>query len=183
MNLFFFLRWLWILSTFIVCVTIAIGLTFLLAPRSMKLSNTLVDLYPYNITYIYDINNETIGINIFFEEKFHIQNDNFYEVHMKNLTLELNRISHLTSPQIAYDRNVPIAPRSSIDLVVKVKYIMYTVNDAYAGLCIKGIINELFALITTTFSFSTLWNSSEEATVKSTQYLYCTLNDFVKKNS
>ncbi len=166
-------RWLWILSTFIVCLIIATTLTFLLAPRVISVSSSQSDLHPYNITNIYTPDNVTIGKNIFFEEIYEIYNANFFEVKMINLTLELNRISHLVAPQITYVKDLPLKPREKTNVSVSVKYIMYSETDPYVDLCDRGVINELFALVTTTFQFSTLWSKDVEAQVKATQYLYC----------
>ena len=112
-------------------------------------------------------------MNIFFQEVFEIHNANFFEVKMKNLTLELNRISHLVAPQITYVKDSPLKARSSTNVNVSVKYIMYAETDPYVNLCIESVINELFALVTTTFQFSTLWSSDLEVQLKNTQYLYC----------
>jgi hypothetical protein len=165
--------WLWILSTFIVCLVIASTLTFLLAPRTISISNKLVDLHPFNITKITDPDNNTIGINLSFQEIFEIHNANFFQVKMKNLTLELNRISHLVAPKIIYNKDTPIDARESTNVSVNVTYIMYSETDPYVDLCDKGVINELFALMTTTFQFSTLWSADVEVQLKNTQYLYC----------
>lgn len=172
--------WLWILSTFIVCLIIASTLTFILAPRNITISNKLVDLHPFNITVIKDADNETIGMDLFFQEIFQVKNNNYFEVHMKNLTLELNRISHLVAPTISYDKNKSLKPRDSTEVIVNIKYPMYTEQDPYVDLCIKEIINELFALITTTFSFTTLWTNDLEVQIKNTQYLYCTNSSILK---
>jgi len=166
-------RWLWILSTFIVCLIIASTLTFLLAPRIISVSTRKVDIHPYNISNIVNPDNITIGKNIFFEEVYEIYNGNFFQIKMKNLTLELNRVSHLVAPQITYQKDSPLKPRESTNVSVKVKYIMYSETDPYVDLCDHGIINELFALITTTFQFDTLWSSDVEVQLKTTQYLYC----------
>lgn len=171
--------WLWILMTFIACLLVAFILTFILAPRNISISNSLVDLHPYNISIISNFENQTVGMNIFFEETFHIQNYNFFQVTMKNLTLELNRISHLVAPQISYPKNFPLKPRERTEVIVKVKYIMYSETDPYVDLCTREVINELFALITTTFSFTTLWTSGLEVQTKNTQYLYCTNSSIV----
>lgn len=168
-------RWLWILSTFIVCLIIASTLTFLLAPRNISITNKSLDLHPYNITLIPNFDNTTtIGMNLFFEEVFEIHNSNFFHVKMKNLTLELNRISHLVAPQITYEKDFPLNARESTEVLVKMKYTMYTDTDPYVELCINHVINELFALVTTTFQFSTLWTNNVEIQIKNTQYLYCT---------
>lgn len=167
-------RWLWILSTFIVCLIVAGSLTFTLAPRSISISSKLTDLHPFNITDIVDFENNTIGINIFFLETYEITNNNYYVVHMKNLTLEVNRVSHVTAPQIKYEKETPLKPRSTTEVTVEVKYVMYKETDVYVDLCLKEIVNELFALMTATFSFTTLWSNDLEVQLKSTQYIYCT---------
>lgn len=166
--------WLWILSTFIVCLIIAGSLTFTLAPRNISIISSKQDLHPINITDIVDFENKTIGINIFFLETYEITNNNYYVVHMKNLTLEVNRISHVTAPQIKYEKETPLKPRSTTEVSVEVKYVMYKETDVYVDLCLKEIVNELFALMTATFSFTTLWSNDLEVQLKSTQYIYCT---------
>lgn len=165
--------WLWILSTFIVCLIIASTLTFLLAPRTISITNKQVDLHPFNITQITDSDNATVGLSLSFMEIFEIHNANFFRVKMKNLTLELNRISHLVAPKIAYTKDFPLDARESTNVTVNVTYIMYADSDPYVDLCNTGVINELFALITTTFQFSTLWSGDLEVQLKNTQYLYC----------
>lgn len=174
--------WLWILCTVIVCLLIASALIFILAPRNIYIQNKLIDLHPYNISLQKDFDNRTIGLNIFFEETYEVTNNNYYEVHMSNLTLELNRISRLTAPKISYTKNLPLKPRSSTEVVVKVSYLMYAQTDPYVKLCLDEVINELFALVTTTFSFNTLWNNRLEVQAKNTQYLYCTNSSIVHRH-
>ncbi len=167
-------RWLWILSTFIVCLIIASILTFTLAPRNISISTKLSDLHPFNISHIENYENKTIGLCIFFNDTFEVTNSNYFEVHMKNLTLEINRISHVTAPQIKYVKDLPLKPRSRTEVTVEVKYMMYAETDVYVDLCIKNIVNELFSLMTATFSFTTLWSNDLQVQLKSTQYIYCT---------
>lgn len=93
---------------------------------------------------------------------------------MANVTLELNRIAHLTNPELSYEKNIALSPRDTTDIKVKVKYVMYGETDPYVDLCSKGVINELFALISSTFSFKTLWTNGLDIQVKVTQYLFCT---------
>lgn len=93
---------------------------------------------------------------------------------MENVTLELNRIAHLTNPELTYEKNIAIAPRDTTDVKVQVKYTMYGETDPYVDLCSKGVINQLFALVSSTFSFKTLWTNGVNIQVKDTQYLYCT---------
>lgn len=174
--------WLWILSTFIVCLVIAATLTFILAPRNISIVNRLVELHPYNLSLIKNYDNKTTGLNIFFEETYEVTNNNFFTVHMVNLTLELNRISHMTAPKISYEKNLPLKPRKSTQVPVKIQYVMYSETDPYVDLCMREVINELFALVTTTFSFNTLWNNGMEIQIKNTQYLYCTNSSIVHKH-
>ena len=48
-------------------------------PRSIEITNDIVNVEPYNITYIMGVNATTVlGIEIFFNENFKIQNNNFY---------------------------------------------------------------------------------------------------------
>lgn len=127
--------WLWILSTFIICSFVAIALTFLFVPRTIYITNDLVNVEPYNVTFITGLNSTKIfGIEIYFNEQYKIQNDNFYQVKMNNLTLELTRISHITTPDLYYDKDVPISPRSSRIINIKVRYIMFMEDDPYTGL-------------------------------------------------
>jgi hypothetical protein len=166
--------WLWIILTIILCGSLATLLTFLLVPRAITVSNDIVNVKPYNITYLTGQNStRIIGMAILFNEQYVIQNSNFYNIKMSNLTLELTRINVVTEPELIYNQNEPIPPRSSVTINVKVKYIMYKEDDPYAELCINNIINQLFTLITTTFSFSAIWNTYQESHLKSIQYLTC----------
>lgn len=148
-------------------------MTFLLAPRSVLIKNDSTNLKPYDYTYIKDKNTTIIGIILYFDEQYEIVNLNYYAVRMNNLTLQLNRNSYVSLPKLNYLKNVQIPARSSLILDVKVKYILYTLNDPYAGLCINGVLNDLFTLITTSFSFSTLWNSDYLVSMNQVQYLSC----------
>ena len=155
---------------------VAVLVTYLIAPRSVAVVNNLVNIQPYNITPIQDTSGQTIGITLYFEEQFNIKNDNFYDIKMRNLTLQINRNSHVTLPKILYTKDLTITRRTSIVLVVKVKYMMYSMidqNDPYADLCVKGVINELFSLISTSFAFSTLWTNNEQAYINNVQYIFC----------
>lgn len=126
--------WLWILITIIFCSMIAITITFLFVPRTIHIKNEILNVEPYNITFINEFNStKIIGIEIDFDEQYVIQNDNFYPIEMNNLTLELTRISHVTTPDLDYERNVAIAPRKSKIIDVRVKYVMYIQNDPYTG--------------------------------------------------
>lgn len=171
--------WLWILSTFIVCLLIAGALTYFLAPRNLHISSDLTEIHPYNITYIRNSRNKTVGLDIYFEEKFIVKNDNFFKAEMKNMTVQLNRISHLTAPQIIYQKNLPINSRDNTEVTVKVKYNMFGESDPYVDLCDKSIINNLFVLISASLSFSTLWNGAQEVQLQKTQYLYCTNSSII----
>ena len=126
--------WLWILITIIFCSMIAITVTFLFVPRTIIIKNEIVNVEPYNISFITEFNStKIIGIEIDFIEQYLIQNDNFYPIKMNNISLELTRISHITTPDLDYDQNVAISPRKSKLINVRVKYVMYTQNDPYTG--------------------------------------------------
>lgn len=150
-------------------------IAFLLAPRSVIITNNLTYLRPYNISFISD-NSDTdtiIGMILYFDEVYTIENKNYYQIKIQDLLLQLNRNSHVVLPQIEYEKNAVIVGRSTHQYVVKVKYIFYTLNDPYASLCIRGILNELFSLISTSFSFSTIWTKSQQFDVSNLQYIYC----------
>lgn len=163
----------WILSTLFICILIVIMLVFWLSPRKIIISAVKSDVHPYNFSLITDKNSTTLGIILEFEEIYRIKNENYYSVTMKNLSLQLNRNSHITLPKIAYIKDYSISARASVDFSVYVKYIMYTLNDPYAGLCITGVLNNLFCLISSSFTFSTLWDSSLLQDTSKIQYIYC----------
>lgn len=165
--------WIWILITFLLCFIASFGIYFFLSPRSIDIKSIYQNVKPYNITYIRDTNSTTVGLIIDFNEKYSITNKNFYSVHMKNVTLQLNRNSRVTLPKLSYRKNVEIGARQNQTINVKVKYILYTLNDPYVQLCINEVLNDLFTLVSTYFSFSTLWNNDERYFIDSMQYIYC----------
>lgn len=159
--------------TFSVCIIIVILLVLWLSPRKIIISAVKSDVHPYNFTLITDKNSSTLGIILEFEEMFQIKNENFYSVTMKNLSLQLNRNSHITLPKISYTKDYVLPARANVNFSVLVKYIMYSLNDPYAGLCITGVLNNLFCLISSSFTFSTLWDSSLLQDTSKIQYIYC----------
>jgi hypothetical protein len=103
-------------------------------PRSIVITNDLVNVEPYNITYIMGNNaSKVLGIEIYFIENYKIQNNNFFSIKMNNLTLEVTRISKVSSPDLIYEKNVFLQPKSTNIVNVKVKYTMYSQDDPYAG--------------------------------------------------
>lgn len=148
-------------------------LVFWLSPRKIIISVVKSDVHPYNFSLITDKNSTTLGITLDFEEIFRIKNENYFTVTLKKMSLQLNRNSHITLPKISYTKDYSIPARASVDLSVYVKYIMYTLNDPYAGLCITGVLNNLFCLITSSITFSTLWDSSLLQDTSKIQYIYC----------
>ena len=52
---------------------------------------------------------------------------------MNNLTLDVTRISKVNSPDLIYEKNFVLQPKSSTIVNVKVKYTMYSEDDPYAG--------------------------------------------------
>ncbi|RNA30055.1 transmembrane protein -like [Brachionus plicatilis] len=165
--------WLWMLLTLSICIVIVILLVFWLSPRKIIISAVKSDVYPYNFTLITDKNSTTLGIILEFEEVFRIKNENYFSVSLKNLSLQLNRNSHITLPKISYTKDFVLPSRANVDFSVFVKYIMYSLNDPYAGLCITGVLNNLFCLISSSFTFSTLWDSSMLQDTSRIQYIYC----------
>lgn len=164
------------MGTFLVCLSIASFLTFILAPRSIQFNNDITYLKPYNVSYITDHNSTVTGMILYFNEVYNIQNNNYYEIKITSLTLQLNRNSHVVLPQISYEKDFVIPGRSKKNFEIKVKYIFYTLNDPYASLCIRGVLNELFSLISTSFSFSTIWTKTEQFDTSNVQYIYCSNN-------
>lgn len=155
------------------CLLVASFISFLMAPRSVAITNQITYLKPYNTSYITDHNSTIIGMILYFDEMYTIENKNYYEIKISEVVLQLNRNSHVVLPQIEYDKDTLVAGRSNRQFLIKVRYIFYTLNDPYASLCIRGVINELFSLITSSFSFSTIWTKSQQYDVSSVQYLYC----------
>jgi hypothetical protein len=147
---------------------------FFLAPRNIRVTNYSTRIKPYNITYLYDEQNRTEGMIIEFEERFNIINQNYYSVSLRNITLELNRNSRVVLPKLAYTKDAPILPRSNDTVDVKVKYVLYVIDDPLIRFCIDNDIRDLFTFVSTYFSFATLWNNDERYFVDNMQYIYCT---------
>lgn len=167
--------------TIALCFLTVSLLTFLLAPRSISIKNGLTNLKPDNLSIIYDHNSTIIGMILYFDEIYTVENNNFYSIKLNTLSLQLNRNSHLIMPMISYKNDETIGPRVTKQVEVKVKYIMYTLNDPYASLCIRGVLNELFTLVSSSFSFSTLWTNNEQDAISNVQYIYCS-NSSISSN-
>lgn len=165
--------WMWTLGTFLICLVSASIVAFLLAPRSVSIVNQVTDLKPYNISYITSQNGTIMGMVLYFDETYLIDNNNFYEIRITNLVLQLNRNSHVVLPQINFEHNAVVSGRTKRNFVVNVRYIFYTLNDPYASLCIRGVIDELFTLISASFTFSNIWTKSQQYDTSDVQYLFC----------
>ena len=159
-----------------------IAIFFFLSPRSIKITNSSTHIKPYNITYIQAHNGTSaiIGIILDFEESFSIENPNFYTVYMRNVSLQLNRNSRILLPKLSYTKGLPIERRGNDTFQLKVKYTLSILNDPYVQLCINNIIDDLFTLVSSAFSFSTLWSNDETYMTESMQYLFCTNNSALR---
>jgi hypothetical protein len=164
-----------------VCLLLAVLFSFLFAPRDLEVTNDQVDLPAYNLTRIYDLNNQTIGLMISFKDSFFIENNNYFGVKLKNVQLEINRNSHSIEPKIKYNENMMIQARHRDLVIIFVNYTIYSDDDPYATFCTNGLIRNLFSLIKTTFTFSTIWSANLQAHVNTMQYIGCNL-DFIKHN-
>ncbi len=56
---------------------------------------------------------------------------------------------------------------------IYVEYAIYVKNDAYASFCIAHLVESLFSFISVTFTYSTLWSSTSQARIDSSQYIVC----------
>ena len=162
------------MATFLLCLIISFAVFFFLLPRSIQITSQQTHIRPYNLTYIRDLSNSsTTGVIILFEETYMVKNHNFYSVTMKNLTLQLNRNSRVSLPQLSYKQNMRVSARGSETIHIKIKYSLYTLYDPYVDLCINNVISDLFTMVSTYFSFSTLWTSDQRFIVDTMQYIYC----------
>jgi hypothetical protein len=169
-----FQRWLWVLITIGICLSLGFIVSFFLAPRSIQVSNDLKILMPYKIEYVNDVNSSAkIGIILYFEERYSIKNNNYFSIIVHNMNMQIERNSHVITPELEYAKDVIIPRRSTQLFSVKIKYAMYAVDDPYAYLCINGFLNNLFSLISTTFVYSSLWNVDEQISLSSIQYINC----------
>ena len=161
------------------CLLVAVLFSYLFAPRDLSVVNDQVDLPAYNLTKISDSNNQTIGLMISFKDSFFIENNNYFAIKLKSVQLEINRNSHSIEPKISYDENMTIQARRRDLVTIFVNYTIYSQDDPYASFCTNGLIRNLFSLIKTTFTFSTIWSANLQAHVNTMQYIGCNL-EFVK---
>ena len=108
-----FKSWLWILGTVLVCLLSASTILFVLAPRSVEITNKMSYLRPYNMSYITDHNSTVIGMILYFDEIYSIDNKNFYDIKIIDVALQLNRNSHVVLPQIENDKDGFVGGRST----------------------------------------------------------------------
>ena len=158
----------------VACIILALVSCYLLAPREITLQNNLVTLKPTNITYINDIvTNNTIGLIINFNTQYEVHNKNFFQVSLQSLLLDINRNSHSTQPKLTYQKETKIAPRSIGSVRIGITYAIYSNYDPYANLCLSGSLNDLFSMISATFSFATLWTNNQQSRIDVMQYIVC----------
>lgn len=167
------LRWLWILITIIGCLSLAVLFSYLFAPRELTVTNDQTEVPAHNLTRIHDQNNQTIGLMISFKENFFIENNNYFGIKLKNVQFEINRNSHSIEPKIKFEENMNIQARRRELVILSVDYTIYSEDDPYANFCIDGLIRNLFSLIKTTFTFSTIWSANLQAHVNTMQYIGC----------
>lgn len=165
--------WLWVLITFIVCIVASSVSIVLLAPREISIKNDYTSLKPKNISLLKGPTNDTIGLQINFTTQYEIYNKNFFDIKLRNILFDINRNGDVTRPIISYQKNFTISARKNVSFSINVSYTMYTDNDPYAQLCISHTINDLFSLITSTFTFTTLWSSNQQFRLDSMQYIVC----------
>jgi LEA14-like dessication related protein len=168
--------WLWVLITFVVCIIVSSVLIALLAPREISIKNDLTLLKPKNVSLLKGPSNDTIGLQINFTTQYDIYNENYFDIKLRNILFDINRNGDVTRPSISYEKNFTIEARKNISFSIHVSYAMYTDDDPYAQLCITHTINNLFSLITSTFTFSTLWSSNQQFRIDSMQYIVCVKN-------
>ncbi len=159
--------------TIVICILLGAIIVLILAPRPIKSLNDQMYVDPYNISLIKDENKTMIGFTLTFEESFELINSNYYSIQMRNLTLQIDRDSRRILPKLFYQKGFEIPALSTRVLKVKVMYSMYLLDDPYAGLCAQGLLNNLFSLVSTSFSFSTLWNLNEQINLNTLQYVSC----------
>ena len=166
-------RWLWILLTVIACSLAAVLFSYLFAPRELTVSTDLAELPAYNLTRIYGLNNQTIGLLITFKDNFFIENNNYFAIKLKNIQFEINRNSHSIEPKIMYNENLAIKARHRELVNIIVDYPIYSEDDPYANFCLDGLIKNLFSLIKATFTFSTIWSANLQTHMSAMQYIGC----------
>lgn len=148
----------------------------MLAPRELNLTSNLTYLNAINLTKISNNDNETIGIKILFKDSFFIQNNNYFSINLKTIELKINRNSLSIVPQITYKNDLVINARTKQLIDIYVYYSIYTNDDPYANFCMSGLIKNLFSLIETTITFSTLWSSNYQTHLSTMQYISCNEN-------
>lgn len=152
---------------------------FLVSPRrivldrTIKLNAGLNYISPFNVSVIKDRNSNVIGKIYHFTEQFTIQNDNFYPIKLNRVEMKLHRDTHVNYPHISHCESTSISAKSSKNIELNVKFILYEANDEYARWCVRNQINQFMTLVTSSFSFSTLWNSQEQMSLTSLQFLKC----------
>ena len=115
------------------CILIGAVLIFIFIPRDIQITNNITYISPYNVTYIKnDVNGSILGLIIYFNENFIINNENFYSVEITDLELEITTGKDTINPEISYEK-AKISPRTTSQLFVKIKYTMFVEDDQYAG--------------------------------------------------
>ena len=159
---------------FLLVTTILTGIYFF-SPRKIEVSTKLEYMEPFEYNFIKDKNSSTIGMILYFEEKFSIKNFNFYKINLRDIELKFKRHSHINSPKLSYKKHFEIPALSEKVIDVKVKLALYSKMDEHVDLCIKGLIADLFSAVKGVFSFGTMWTSDKLVEIKEVQYINCQL--------
>ncbi len=170
---FQFFSWLWILLTVVCCALFASLLSFLFAPREVSVKNDILNLQALNISNILDLNNQTIGLIISFKDTFFIQNNNYFAIKLNKIQFEINRNLRSIEPKIRFDKNMVIQARRRELVDIFVDYEMFSDEDPYTNFCLDGLIKNLFSLVKTTFTFSTIWSANLQTSISVMQYIGC----------
>ena len=150
---------------------------YFFSPRNIEVATKLEYMEPYEINLIKDKNSSTIGMILYFEEKFNIKNFNFYKINLRDIELKFKRHTQVSSPKLSYKKHFEIPALSEKVINVKVKLALYSKMDERVDLCLKGLIADIFSSVKGTFSFGTMWTSDKFVEIKEIQYIKCILKD------
>ena len=167
------LRFFWKLLCFITLLLVLLVGIYVLSPRQIEVTTRFEKLDPYEFETIKDKNGTAIGMVLYFEEKFHIKNVNYYNITLRDLELKFKRHSHANLPKLSYEKHLVIPAMSEKSVDVQVKYTLYIQTDPHVDLCIKGILFDLHAGVHGRFSFRTPWTRDQPVEIKEDQYIMC----------
>ena len=134
---------------------------------------------PYEFNLIKARNSSTIGMVLYFEEKFYIKNFNLYKIHLRDIQLKFKLHTHTSLPKLSYAKHFEIPAMSEKAIEVKVKLALYNKMDSRVDLCINGLIMDLFSSLKGIFTFGhPLWIFDKFVEIREIQYINCHAKNF-----